>query len=413
MAERGIEEDALKAVIMAAGKSTRTYPLTLTRPKALLPIGNRAIIEHQLEALAPLVDGFVVVVGYLQEMLRARLGGAYRGIPIAYVEQREQRGTGHAVLACAGHLDAPFLAINGDDWYDGGDLARLAAAPMSALAKEMADPRQFAIYEIAGEDRVVRLVEKPKEIFSHLGNIGAYHFTPEVFDVLRTTPPSERGEIEITAAVQTLAQGGGFRVVRAEGAWWPVGYPWSLLDVNEWYLKERMEHCVGGEVHPQAVIRGRVNIAATAKIGPGVVIDGPVMVGEGAEVGPNCWLRPGAVIGPQAKVGQGSEIKNSVLFEGAKAPHQNYVGDSILGAHVNLGCGTVTANLRHDNRHVRSVVKGELIDTGRRKLGAILGDGVHTGIHTSLYPGRKLWPHTSTRPGEVVQRDVMSNEGGE
>lgn len=398
---------------MAAGKSTRTYPLTLTRPKALLPIGNRAIIEHQLEALAPLVDGFVIVVGYLQEMLRARLGEAFGGKAIAYVEQREQRGTGHAVLQCAGQIEGSFLAINGDDWYEAEDLARLAGAPNAALAKEIADPRQFAIYEVGAGDRVVRLVEKPKEIFSHLGNIGAYHFTPEVFDVLRRTPLSERGEIEITAAVQLLAKEGVFRVVRAAGAWWPVGYPWSLLDVNAWYLKERMAHCIAGEVHPQAVIRGKANIAATAKIGPGVVIDGPVMVGAGAEVGPNCWLRPGAVIGPQAKVGQGSEIKNSVLFEGAKAPHQNYVGDSILGAHVNLGCGTVTANLRHDNKHVRSSVKGELIDTGRRKLGAILGDGVHTGIHTSLYPGRKLWPHTSTRPGEVVQRDVMSEAEGE
>jgi len=84
------------------------------------------------------------------------------------------------------------------------------------------------------------------------------------------------------------------------------------------------------------------------------------------------------------------------------------VGDSVLGANVNFGCGTITANFRHDEGNHRSMVKGELVDTGRRKLGTIVGDAVHTAINTSIYPGRKLWPHTSTLPGEVVNRDIES-----
>ncbi|MDA8980700.1 hypothetical protein N9H14_00815 [bacterium] len=102
-------------------------------------------------------------------------------------------------------------------------------------------------------------------------------------------------------------------------------------------------------------------------------------------------------------------MKNSVLFSGASVGHLSYVGDSILGEKVNFGAGTITSNLRHDGSNHRSIVAGKLIDTGRRKFGAIIGAGVHTGINTSLYPGRKLGPGTSTLPGQVVSQDLLES----
>jgi bifunctional UDP-N-acetylglucosamine pyrophosphorylase/glucosamine-1-phosphate N-acetyltransferase len=107
------------------------------------------------------------------------------------------------------------------------------------------------------------------------------------------------------------------------------------------------------------------------------------------------------------------EIKNSLVMRGSSIGHLSYCGDSIVGEGVNFGAGTITANFRHDGGNHRSVVGGELVDTGRRKFGAVLGDHVHTGIHTSIYPGRKLWPKASTRPGDVVRRDieVVEQEG--
>ena len=396
----------MKAVIMAAGQSTRTVPLTLTRPKPLLPVANKPILAHQIEAFAGIADGIVVVVGYKAEMIRERFGHEYNGIPIEYIEQKEQRGTGHAVLQCAECVGEPFLAINGDDLYDPGDLARLARAEQASLVRIVEDPSRFGIYEVTDNDRVVRLVEKPKEIFSNLTNIGAYKFTPLVFDVLRRTEPSERGEIEITSAIQTLASEGDFRVVRAEGYYHSIGYAWDLLDANAFWLDHFLRPEIRGDVSSAAHLTGVVSIGQGTRIRPGAVIDGPVLIGENCEIGPNCWLRPGATIGNGCKVGQASEIKNSILMDGAKAPHHNYVGDSLIGEGANLGCGTVTANLRHDNANLRSEIKGEFVDTGRRKLGAIIGDHAHTGIHTSIYPGRKLWPHTTTRPGQIVDRDI-------
>ncbi|MBI3119001.1 MAG: NTP transferase domain-containing protein [Candidatus Hydrogenedentes bacterium] len=397
----------MKAVILAAGQSTRTFPLTLTRPKALLPVANQTILDHQLAALEGIVDEVVLVVGYRQEMVRARYGEEHKGKRIHYVEQREQKGTGHAVLQCVDLVDGPFLAMNGDDIYDDVDVRKMAEAPQGALTKMVLDPRQYGIYAVDTEMRVQRIEEKPKEIFSNLANIGVYKFTPEVFKVLRDTAPSPRGEIEITSAIQTLAKHGDFFAVESEGYWLPIIYPWHLIEANTYMLDNELWPDIYGDVSSAAHITGNVIIGRGTEIRAGVVIDGPVVIGENCEIGPNCFVRPGTSIGNGCRVGQSSELKNSILMDGAKVPHLSYLGDSVLGEDVNIGCGTITANLRHDGKNVCSMVKGELVDTGRRKLGAILGDHVHTGINTSLYPGRKLWPNTSTRPGQIVDQDIL------
>jgi UDP-N-acetylglucosamine diphosphorylase/glucosamine-1-phosphate N-acetyltransferase len=396
----------MQAVIMAAGQSTRTYPLTLTRPKPLLPVMNKPILARQLDALEGLVDGVVLVVNYRREQIEERFGNAYNGLPITYVVQDEPLGTGHAVLQCANVVSEPFLALNGDDLYAPGDLQRLAGEKQAGLAKEVPDPRLYGIYEVADGNRAVRVVEKPVEVFSNLASVGAYKFTPAVFDVLTVTEKSERGEIEITSAIQTLAETGDFRVVSMEGYWLPVGYPWHLLDVNEHFLQTALQRDIQGDVSPHAHINGRVSIGPGTVVRSGVVIDGPVCIGENASIGPNCWIRPGTTIGNGCRVGQATEIKNSILMDHASVPHLSYVGDSVIGEHSNFGAGTVTANVRHDGNTVQSAVKGQLVDSGRRKFGTIVGDHVHTGIHTSIYPGRKLWPGTSTYPGEAVTRDI-------
>lgn len=396
----------MQAIIMAAGKSTRTYPLTLTRPKPLLKIANKPILEHQLDALCGIADEVIIVVGYMHELVRAAFGTEYRGIRIRYVEQKEQLGTGHAVLQCADHVHEPFLVINGDDLYAPSDLARLAGQEQSALVKKVSDPRLYGIYEISENGRVVRLVEKPKEVFSDLANVGAYHFLPNVFDVLTKTEPSERGEIEITSAIQTLADSSVFRVVEMQDYWFPIGYPWHLLDANEYFLTAFLEQKIEGEVSPFAHLNGRVSVGEGTVIRSGVVIDGPVCIGKNCSIGPNCWIRPGTTIGNGCRVGQSVEIKNSILMDSSAVPHLSYVGDSVIGEHTNFGAGTITANVRHDGGTVRSMVKGEMIDSGRRKLGAIVGDNVHTGINTCIYPGRKLWPNTMTYPGECIRKDV-------
>lgn len=396
----------MQAVIMAAGQSTRTWPLTLTRPKPLLPIMNAPLLEHQLRALTGLVDEAVLVIGYLGSMIRERFGEQFDGVALRYVEQSEQRGTGHAVLQTVNMIRGPFLVMNGDDLYAPEDLARLAASEQGALACEVEHPERFGVYEIDADNRVLSLEEKPSAPKSNLINIGAYKFTPEVFAVLETLPPSPRDEIEVTSAVQSLAERGDFRVVHAKGYYLSIGYPWHLLEANRYWLDHFLEPCVQGDVSAAATLSGVVHIGAGAVVQPGVVIEGPAYIGERCRIGPNCWIRPHTTLGNDCRIGQASEIKASIFFEGAAAPHQNYVGDSIIGAHTNLGCGTNTANLRHDQHTIKVQIKDDIVDSGRKKLGAIIGDHVHTGVNTAIYPGRSIWPHLTTLPGSIVRFDV-------
>ncbi|MFO7775273.1 MAG: sugar phosphate nucleotidyltransferase [Candidatus Hydrogenedentota bacterium] len=402
----------MQAIIMAAGQSTRTYPLTATRPKPLLKAANKPILEHQLDVLRAITDHVIVVVGYRREQIERAYGAEYRGMALTYVYQSEQRGTGHALLQCADVVDGPFLAMNGDDLYHEQDIVRLAELEQGALAREVIDVRQYGVYETDKAGNATSLTEKPEQSGSNLANMGVYRFTPEVFDILGETAPSPRGEIEITSAIEALIQRGGFRVLEAEGYWLPIGYPWHLLEANEFLLNDMLRPSIEGEVSTAAHIMGAVAIGRGTNVRPGAVIEGPSIIGANCVIGPNCWIRLGTSIADSCKIGQGVEIKNSIIMDNTAVPHLSYVGDSILGEGVNLGCGTITANLRHDGSSVKCLVKGQPIDTGRRKLGAIMGDGVHTGIHTSIYPGRKLWPHTATAPGAVVQHDVESEDNG-
>lgn len=187
-----------------------------------------------------------------------------------------------------------------------------------------------------------------------------------------------------------------------------IRYPWDLLRANEQYVSSLTESKIEGNLHPSAVVEGILHLAPGARVLPGVYIEGNVVVGAGAKLGPNCYIRGNTSIGENCHIGQAVEIKNCIVLNKASVGHLSYAGDSIIGEKVNFGAGTIVSNFRHDGKNHHSMVDGVLVDTGRRKFGAIIGDGVHTGIHTSIYCGRKLWPGTATRPGDIVQKDLTA-----
>jgi bifunctional UDP-N-acetylglucosamine pyrophosphorylase/glucosamine-1-phosphate N-acetyltransferase len=186
-----------------------------------------------------------------------------------------------------------------------------------------------------------------------------------------------------------------------------IRYPWDFLRANEAWVGSLRESIIHGEVHPLAVVEGLIHVGEGSRILPGVFIEGNVVIGRNCKIGPNCYIRGNTSIGDGCHIGQSVEIKNTIVLHRSSIGHLSYVGDSVLGEGVNFGAGTTTSNLRHDGSNHRSLVNDDLVDTGRRKFGAIIGDGVHTGINTSIYPGRKMWPKTTTPPGGIVQRDIL------
>jgi len=185
-------------------------------------------------------------------------------------------------------------------------------------------------------------------------------------------------------------------------------YPWDLLRVNELVIAAIDQDRIEGTISDGAAINGRLHLGAGSILLPGTYVEGNVVIGRNCRIGPNCYLRGNSSIGDGCRIGHSVEVKNSIIFPGSAIGHLSYCGDSVIGSQVNFGAGTIVANFRHDGGNHRSECDGELIDTGRRKFGTIMGDGVHTGIHTSIYPGRKLWPGVSTPPGDIVRKDLRA-----
>ncbi len=196
--------------------------------------------------------------------------------------------------------------------------------------------------------------------------------------------------------------------IEADKASFQIVYPWHILAINEDALSDVAEK-IDGCVRERVTIDGTLVLGEGSTILPGVYIEGIAVVGKNCKIGPNCYIRGTTYVADSCHIGQAVEVKNSILMTKVAAGHLSYIGDSIVCPKTNFGAGTIISNFRHDGKNHRSMVDGVLVDTGRRKFGAIIGDNVHTGIHSSIYPGRKLWPDVSLRPGFVVQKDLKEN----
>jgi bifunctional UDP-N-acetylglucosamine pyrophosphorylase/glucosamine-1-phosphate N-acetyltransferase len=392
----------MQAVILAAGEGTRMRPLTHSTPKPMLPVADRPLVAHTASMAADAgADELVFVAGYEGEAVREFFGEEYAGVPVSYATQEEQLGTAHAVLQARDHLDGDFVVLNGDDLYDRAAIESLFEGDAAIAAYRADEPSNYGVLTL-DDGNVVDIVEKPENPASDLVNAGAYHFPADAREWLEV-PKSERGEHEITDVVARVIEEHDVRAVEVD-RWLGVGRPWELLEANEWKLGE-MEGRIDGEVRGDADLRGSVVVEEGAVVEPGVTIEGPALIRSGASVGPNAYIRGATLVGENCHVGHGVELKNTVLMHDTNVPHLSYVGDSLLGPNVNFGAGTQVANLRHDGGDVKQTVKGERVSTGRRKYGVVAGDGVKTGINSSLAPGLVLSAGAFTTPGESVDRD--------
>jgi bifunctional UDP-N-acetylglucosamine pyrophosphorylase/glucosamine-1-phosphate N-acetyltransferase len=184
--------------------------------------------------------------------------------------------------------------------------------------------------------------------------------------------------------------------------------PWTLLgEPLDQLLAELPSSLIEGCLDPGAHLLGdRIVISAGARVHAGAVIEGPVFLGPDAQVLAGAYLRGGVWLGEGARVGANTEVKHAVFLPGARAPHLNYVGDSILGANVNLGAGTILANFRHDGADIEIPTAAGRLGTGRRKLGAVLGDNVKTGCNAVLHPGVIVGRETNIYPGVQLRSGV-------
>ena len=394
----------MKAIILAAGEGNRMRPLTSTRPKVMLPIANKPILEHLLvEAKEAGISEFIFVVGYHDERVRDYFGSGDKwGVSIVYCVQRRQRGTADALKAVKSLIDGNFLVINGDVIAGRKDIRQLCRKNSSTVGVvKVKDTKELGVVEVSG-DRVTHVYEKVGKSTSHMANTGLYLFTQDIFDAILQTSKSPRGEYEITDSLQLMIDEGHPVSYQEINYWLDLSYPWDLLPANE-SLLAGIEAQNLGEVEENVVIKGVVSIGRGTVVRSGSYIVGPVIIGQDCDIGPNCCIRPSTSIGNNCHIGSAVEVKNSIVMNGSKIPHHNYVGDSVIGEECNLGAGTMIANLRLDKRDI-TVAN---IDTKRRKLGAIIGDRVETGINATINVGSVIGSNTFIGPGAKVSGVIL------
>jgi UDP-N-acetylglucosamine diphosphorylase / glucose-1-phosphate thymidylyltransferase / UDP-N-acetylgalactosamine diphosphorylase / glucosamine-1-phosphate N-acetyltransferase / galactosamine-1-phosphate N-acetyltransferase len=410
----------MKAVLLAAGEGVRLLPITATRPKHLIKVGGKPILQFCLEAVKRAgIDEAIIVTHYMGDAIHSYFGdGEKLGLRLSYVEQKEVLGTGNAASAAEPNVDGDFVLVYGDLLFGQDAIKQVlaqfktgkTAAVMGVVPVDK--PESYGIIELDKENKVKRLVEKPAagKAPSNLANAGVYVFSNAVFSKIKQTKASIRGEWELTDAITMLAEEG--RTVLAaqlsKDDWFDVGRPWDLLDANNWALK-RIEHKVLGTVEQGAHLVGPISVAESARVRSGAYIEGPVFIDEECDIGPNCYIRSGTSLGKKVRVGNACEIKNSIIMDGTHVGHLSYVGDSILGEKCNLGAGTIMANYRFDGSSIKMMVKDQLVNSGRRKLGVVLGDNVKTGIKSLFMPGVKVGINSWVGPHFMVERDLLEN----
>jgi len=407
----------LRAAILAAGRGERLWPLAEKNPKHLLPIGGEPLLQRTVRGLVQAgVREIVMVVQFEAEKIKNFFGDGRRlDCEISYLKQKRLGGTADAVRTCENELrgEDRFLIVYGDNYYDQIALNKFVKSSDSKDllmgAAEVKDPARFGTLEVK-RGNIVSIHEKVASGNIGVVNAGIYVLDNSIFSAIRKTRKSKRGEFELTDSLSlVMADGRRIRTIHfGKGEWVGISYPWDLLEAN-WSALDSDEEVRDGETEPGVHLNGSVSLSKGSRVKSGSYIEGPVYVGEGAVVGPNAYLRPGTSLGKGVKVGAGCEVKNSVVMDGAKVPHLCYVGDSILGNGASLGAGTITANLKFNDSHVESRVKGQVVDSGQRKLGAILGDGAKTGINVSIFPGVKIGADAWIGPGAIVKADVPSN----
>lgn len=375
----------MKAVILAAGEGNRLRPLTERRPKPMLPVGNRPVLEHILKAVADAgIREVVFVVGYERDRIQTHFGdGDKWGVNIEYAVQNTQLGTGHAVLQAEGFVSDSFVVLNGDRVIDDSlvsavvDRVQSGESPVVSVTR-VDSARNYGVVELDGE-RVHAVYEKPgvDESRSDVINAGVYGFESSIFDAIRETETSSSGELELTTTLDAMARDGGVAAVRYSDYWLDISYLWDLLSVNAAVVSRVNERTAAGRIPEGSVA------AESAHVAEGATVQPRVALGENVSVGPNAVVS-NAVVLPDATIEVGAVVRDCIVGENATVgPNSTVVGGD-----------------------ARVVVEDEVHRDVR--LGGVVGDNAVLGGAVVVDPGTVIGNHARVASGTSVSDRIPS-----
>jgi glucose-1-phosphate thymidylyltransferase len=332
----------LKGLILSGGAGTRLRPITHTSAKQLVPVANKPVLFYGIEAL---VEAGIKEIGVIiapetgGEIREAAGDGSLFGASITYIEQDEPLGLAHALLTAEDYLgDSPFVMYLGDNLLRDGivDLVerfRESEPDALILLTQVDDPSSYGVAELNG-DRVVRLVEKPKDPPSDLALVGVYMFGPAIFKAAHSIKPSGRGELEITDAIDDLIESGKVVESHSVKGWWKdTGRLEDMLEANRLVLED-IERRIDGDLDSDSRVEGRVVIEAGAKL-ERTVVRGPAVIGRDTRIS-DSYIGPYTAIDANVVI-TGSEVEHSIVLAGSSITDLHArMEASLLGRDVTL-----------------------------------------------------------------------------
>lgn len=333
----------MKAIILSGGKGTRLRPLTYSGAKQLVPVANKPILFYCIENIvqAGIPDiGIIISPETGQEIRNAVGDGGRWGISIEYIVQDVPGGLAHAIKTARPFLgDSSFVMYLGDNLIGTG-IEKFVSEFQSnkpealILLKAVENPKQFGVAEVTGEGKVVRLVEKPDHPPSNLALVGIYLFSPRIHDAIARISPSERGELEITDAIQKLIEMDCQVQSFILDMWWlDTGKKDDMLTANVIVLDEWLKENIAATVDEKSNILGRVSI------GKGTIVKeskirGPAAIGENSVI-ENSFIGPYTSIGNNVKI-SGASVEHSVIMDGSEVIEIERLEESLIGRHVRI-----------------------------------------------------------------------------
>ena len=404
----------MKACILAGGYGRELEPFTQTRQKSMFPVLGRPLLEWIVEGLkkAGIVD-LIVVTGYLGSQIRDHFAsGEKHKVRVSYASCNPDLGVEAAILSARHQLEAEeqFLLVYGDIVADPEIYSRTLSAHQNwgadhtlcvTLSSVLSD---FGVVKLEEGGRVVDIVEKP-EVEPGYGNYvvaGVYVVGRSLLDRL------EEGLNLASAFKAELARGREVYAAIWERAWVDLGRPWNILEANQLMLSKLAKIEISAEAAVERGVRvsGPLVVEKGAVVESGVVIRGPCYIDEEAYVGNNTLIRDSTYIGRGAVVGFSTEVKNSVLLASCEVGGNSYIGDSVIGERAQIRPGAVTMNMSLREGTVKVRIGGRPVDSGKRKLGALIGDEARIGANVTFYPGVKVGSRATVLSGAVVDEDV-------
>ena len=412
------------ALILAAGESSRFEPYSyLGHHKSMLTVCGTPILAHVVRQIAEagLAD-IVIVINKTNADIKQHLGdGSAFGAKIRYAVQDEPLGQGNAIVAAKAQLvsrsnakgDTPrdFIVFNPSHIRAAEFIKSLLEAKGDGidavlLGRKTKEPWRYGIFRLENE-RAVEIIEKPAKGSepSDIKVVGLWYLSADFLETLEATPIEQ---YQFEAALNTYMKTHNVRVILTQKETYPLKFAWDLLTMTQALLcMQKGSIARDATVHKSVVIDesdGPIVIESGARVFEHSVIRGPAYIGRNATVGNHCVVRESS-IEEGTKIGAHLELARSLMMERSQA-HSGYIGDSVIGRDCWIGTDFHSANARFDKAHVQVTVKAERIDSGRRKLGVIMGHGVSVGIKSGTMPGVVIGSEAAIGPGAILYENV-------